>query len=204
MNLALFDFDGTITSGDNFVPFVKFSTSRLRVALGTALISPHILAYRSGRLSPSKIRQAVSRAAFFGREHAELAEFGRRYAKEVIPGGVRDSARRDIERHLEAGDRVVVVSASLDLYLAPWCEAEGLELISTRLEVRGDRVSGEFADGDCTGLEKKRRVVERFDFRQFGSVSAYGDTPDDAELLSLAQHRFYRGEPLLGELPFRR
>ena len=31
MNLALFDFDGTITVGDTFVPFVRFAMRRRRI-----------------------------------------------------------------------------------------------------------------------------------------------------------------------------
>jgi phosphoserine phosphatase len=40
MNLALFDFDGTITVGDTFVPFMRFAVRPGRLVLG-ALMSLH-------------------------------------------------------------------------------------------------------------------------------------------------------------------
>jgi len=58
MNLALFDFDGTITFEDTFVPFLHFATSRSRIALGTVALSPMILAYKAGLLTGTRMRAA--------------------------------------------------------------------------------------------------------------------------------------------------
>ena len=40
MNLALFDFDGTITRDDTWTPFVRCSATRTRIAVATVLLSP--------------------------------------------------------------------------------------------------------------------------------------------------------------------
>ena len=56
MDLALFDFDGTVTKGDTYSPFLRFAVRPHRVALGGILVSPLILAYRLGFVSASRAR----------------------------------------------------------------------------------------------------------------------------------------------------
>ncbi len=60
-------------------------------------------------------------------------------------------------------------------------------------------MTGEYAGGDCTGAEKARRVRERYDLSRYPVVYAYGDTPEDYELLRLASKRYFRWQEL-GEL----
>ena len=43
MNLALFDFDGTITTRETFRSFIEFAVPPRRRALGTALLLPVLL-----------------------------------------------------------------------------------------------------------------------------------------------------------------
>jgi phosphatidylglycerophosphatase C len=77
---------------------------------------------------------------------------------------------------------VVVVSASLDVYLSEWCEQLGLELIATELESEGGLLTGRYRAGDCNGAEKTRRVRARYALEAFPTVYAYGDTHEDEAL----------------------
>jgi phosphatidylglycerophosphatase C len=197
MNLALFDFDGTITSADTFTPFVYCAVSRWRIVLGTLLLAPLILGYKFGLVSGTRMRAAIVFFGFRGRSPAEVRELGVRYSKTVIPRMVRADALERIAWHRAQGDTVVVVSASLDAYLRPWCAELGLELICTQLEVRAGRFTGRHEDGDCTGSEKAARVRKRFDLARYPVVYAYGDTSEDAQLLELADKRYFRGQELL-------
>ena len=62
------------------------------------------------------------------------------------------------------------------------------------LEERTGRLTGRCVQGDCSGAEKVRRIKERFDLRQYSLLYAYGDTPDDREMLELAHRKYYRGK----------
>jgi HAD superfamily phosphoserine phosphatase-like hydrolase len=132
MNIAFFDFDGTITFSDTFASFVDYSSSRRRVLCGTLLLSPLILGYRLRVLGAARLRQSVVRFGFRGRSESELRSLGARYGREVLPTLVRPNARARIEWHKQRGDVVVVVSASLDVYLEAWCEAMGLALLANQ------------------------------------------------------------------------
>lgn len=198
MDLALFDFDGTITDGDGFLPFIHRATPRPRVLAGSLWLSPLIAGYRAGWVSASRMRQSIAWVAFRGRRHSELEALGERYAA-ALDRRVRPEASARIAWHQTRGDRVIVVSASLACYLAPWCRARGIELICTELELRAGVCTGRYRDGDCSGPEKARRVLQRCELGHYEQVFAYGDTPEDSELLALAQRRFFRWQELAPE-----
>lgn len=197
MNLALFDFDGTITERDTFRPFIDFAVHRHRRALGTVLLGPVIAAYGLGCVPASRMRALVAFCGFRGMPEAQLDALGALYATS-FERVVRPEALERIRWHLAAGDRVVVVSASLRPYLRAWCAAIGVELICTELEARRGVLTGRYLGGDCTGPEKARRVRARYELGRYPVVYAYGDTHEDRELLGLAHRRFFRWREVSG------
>lgn len=110
----------------------------------------------------------------------------------MLPGVIRNQALERIEWHQRQGDTVVIVSASLDAYLQPWCDSIGVELICTELEERDGRLTGRYRHGDCSGPAKVRSIRERYDVSRYPLVYAYGDTSDDRAMLELAHRKFYR------------
>jgi len=186
MKLALFDFDGTITRGDSFIPFLRFVTGRIRTGLALTALAPSIAAYRAGLVRASWMRQAVALSVLSGRSQQRVQELGARYCRERFDRELRPEAQARLAWHTGRGDRIVIVSASLDFYLRPWCQQRGFELICSRMQARGGRLTGLYEGRDCTGAEKARRVRAEIALEEFSQVYAYGDTPEDEELLALA------------------
>lgn len=100
-----------------------------------------------------------------------------------------------IDWHQAQGHEVVLVSASLDLYLQPWCTQHGVSLICNRLEHTAGVLSGRYADGDC-GPHKVARIRSQYELHRYDCVHAYGDSREDKPMLALAQQRWYRGNLL--------
>jgi HAD superfamily hydrolase (TIGR01490 family) len=192
MNLALFDFDGTVTSSDTWTPFMRFAIRPARMLAGRALLIPVAVGYRLGMVSASRGRQMAARVGFQGEEAAAVRQLGVEYATTVLPGTLRQSALERIEWHKSEGDDVVLVSASLDVYLGPWCEGRGVDYICTTLEERDGRLTGRYVQGDCSGAEKVRRILHRYELSRYAVVYAYGDSHEDREMLDLAHKKYYR------------
>lgn len=55
MNLALFDFDGTITHNDTFSLFLKFSLNKKTQILGGIRLAPYIAGYKLGWVTDKTI-----------------------------------------------------------------------------------------------------------------------------------------------------
>ncbi len=196
MDLALFDFDGTITVSDTWAPFVRFATPRARLLLGQVLLSPVAIGYRVGLMSASKGRQMVARVAFQGEDAKRVRELGVEYASTALPAVERPSAIERIDWHKAQGDQVVVVSASLDVYIRPWCENRGIEFICTTLEERAGRLTGRYVEGDCCGAEKTRRIRQRYELDRYEVIYAYGDSGEDRQMLALAHKKYYQWQEI--------
>jgi len=192
MNLALFDFDGTITKNDTWTTFIRFAVSPARMRVGQVLLSPVIVGYRLGLVSASRGRQVAARIGFQGRQAAAVRQLGVQYAATVLPGLIRQSALERIDWHRSQRDAVVIVSASLNVYLGPWCEGRGIDYICTTLEERCGRLTGRYVEGDCAGAKKVRRIVQRYQLARYPLVYAYGDSGEDREMLELAHKKYYR------------
>ncbi|WP_243041119.1 HAD family hydrolase [Dyella sedimenti] len=196
MNLALFDFDGTITTRELFRPFLEFAVPSRRLRWGGLLLAPMVAGYKLGAVSSNTMRACAVRLGLRGMALDRADDKGRRFASEIIPGVLREHALERIRWHQRQGDRVVVVSGALDIYLSHWCRAQGLELLCSRLEIRGDRLTGRYHGAQCVSAEKPRRVREAYDLDAYPVVYAYGDTHEDLDLLRIAHHRYYRWREL--------
>lgn len=80
MDLALFDFDGTITVTDTFSSFLPHAVSPRRLLLGRVVLAPVVVGYKLGLVSAPMIRTLVSAFAFHGKDEATLRAAGERYA----------------------------------------------------------------------------------------------------------------------------
>ncbi|WP_411832429.1 HAD family hydrolase [Pseudoxanthomonas mexicana] len=192
MNLALFDFDHTVTTCDTYSRFIRGIATAEQLARARWTVGPWLAGYRMGVVSAAGIRRRVTRLAFSGRCADEIHAQGERYASDVLPGLLRGEMMARIDWHRSQGDAVVLVSGSLDTYLRPWCERHGLALICNRLETEGGRLTGRYLDGDC-GPRKVALIRARYDVASFPRVYAYGDSREDRPMLALAHERWYRG-----------
>lgn len=195
MHLALFDFDHTITAVDTYARFLRTIATPRQLAQARWRIGPWLAGYRARLVSAVALRERVTRFAFAGRPQGEIETAGARYAAEALPGMLRPDMMRRIAEHRARGDTVVVVSGSLDAYLAPWCREHGLELICNRLEAVDGRLTGRYLHGDCGG-DKVARIRALYDVAAWPRIHAYGDSREDRGMLALAHHRWYAGRRL--------
>lgn len=191
--LALFDFDGTITTREMLPDFVHYAVPKWRLRLGKLILMPMVIGYRLGWVSGTAIRAAIARAGFRGMTVTDYEAKAKAFARDVLPGVLRPEMMTRIAAHRASGDTVVVVSGAYDVYLKHWCAEHGLDLIASMLEVRDGRLTGRYAGAQNVLAEKARHVRERFNFSAYAEIHAHGDTPEDQHLLALATRKFYRG-----------
>ena len=192
MDLALVDFDHTVTTCDTYSRFLRSIATPAQLAAAKWTVGPWLLGYKMGLVSAAALRTRVTRLTFAGRDAAEIEAAGERHARDILPGVLRPAMMERIGWHQARGDTVVIVSASLDAYMRPWCDAHGLALICNRLEVADGRLTGRYLDGD-RGAHKAADIRARHDLASFARVHAYGDSSEDKPMLALAHERWWRG-----------
>ena len=196
MKLVLFDFDGTLTHRDMFTKFIVYSATPLRLVLGLVFMSPLYLLYKLGLIPARKLRPLVSFFAFAGRNKQQVDAIGQNYADKVIPLYLRIDALETLKQHQLDGATIVLVSASLDLYLRPWCQMMNIHLICSEMASQRQRYTGRYCADDCSYDIKANKVNKQFDLSRYSSIYAYGDTKEDLAMLALADNAFMQGVQL--------
>jgi len=194
MNLALFDFDGTISSRDSYLRFLWYldKSTLLRTCFSSL---PQIILYKIGKYPNQKLKETFLEALLCGSQLSDLHTAAERYCTNILPSIIRLGFWQRLDWHHKNKDEVVVVSASPEFILRPWCQAHGLGLIGTEVEVDfGGRLTGRIAGKNCMGDEKVRRLTNRYKIEMYENVFAYGDTKSDLPMLNLAppENRFYK------------
>jgi HAD superfamily hydrolase (TIGR01490 family) len=196
--IAAFDFDGTITSRDTILPFLRAAVGTARLVRGAPFALPVLCGRGSGLLGPTPTKEWLFRIYVRGIPVDEMRDAARRFAADHLPRLIRPEARRRLQWHQDRGDRCVVVTASPELYVAPWAASEGLEAIGTRLAVDASgRLTGRYDGLCCDGAEKARRLREAIG-PDSGDLYAYGDSRGDRALLAMARHAYWRVMPQPG------
>lgn len=192
MNLALFDFDGTITHTDSFTKFVLYAADKRRIRRSKLLLLPELIAYKTRLTDGKRIRHKTFNLAFENTIEDDIKMKALEFSQNIIPSLIRPQAMDRINWHKERGDEIRVVSASLDLYLEPWCKQHNIALSCNEVEAVSGSITGNFIGHDCSADEKRRRVENAYNLSDYTNIYAYGDTFEDKELLKLAHYPFYQ------------
>jgi phosphatidylglycerophosphatase C len=182
LTVAVFDFDKTLSTRDNVLPFLVAASGRAAVALTLLRAVPDVA---RGRRDDVKARLSRQLA---GRDAAELDELARAFAADVTAHHLRPDVVARAEWHAEHGHQRVIVSASYAVYLDPIAAELGFDAaLATRLEVQDGRLTGRLAGANVRRAEKVRRLDEWLAGRT-ATIWAYGDSAGDHELLERADH----------------
>lgn len=194
--IAFFDFDLTLSRYDTIRDFPRFVFGRIGFARRLLGVLPFLYAFRSGLCSATYAKEAYVTRFYAGMEEAYLAEKSYQYSRKRIPRILDKRMMKILRAHQEQGHTVVVVSASLSLWLTPWCEENGVELLATEIEVVDGEVTGRVQGLNCHGEEKVARIRDRYALSQFDKVYAYGDSKADYPMLAMADYAWLRGKPV--------
>ncbi|KIM03972.1 MAG: haloacid dehalogenase [Sulfurovum sp. AS07-7] len=192
MKIAFFDFDGTITTDDSLLKFIRFVVGNFKFMQGLAVLSPVLFLYKLKVIPNYKAKQLMLSYFFKGMSEKSFIEVAKKYSLEHIDSIVREDAMKQIQWHQERGDQVVVVSASLECCLKPWCVIHNLDVLATRLKIKEGIVTGQFLTKNCYGIEKEHRIKEAYDLSNYTHIYAYGDSRGDREMLALADTKEYK------------
>ncbi|MEQ8245883.1 HAD family hydrolase [Fulvivirga sp.] len=190
--LALFDFDGTITTKDSFLEFLKFHKGGLNFLFGFALLSPYLVAMKLGLIPNWKAKEIVLKYFLNGLSVEDMKNVSADFSAKIIPRLLRSRAMDQIKKHQDNGDDIYLVSASAEDWLKPWCNQIGIKLIGTRLEIIDEKITGRIDGNNCYGQEKVERVKAEIDISKYSEIYVYGDSRGDKEMLALAHYPHYK------------
>jgi HAD superfamily hydrolase (TIGR01490 family) len=190
--IAFFDFDGTITSKDTLLAFIRYSKGTQGLLWGFLRNSLHLIAYKLNLASNQTAKEKVLRYFFKNMPVEEFNSLCQRFSTRCLPGLIRKQALEEIKKLQQEGTIIVVVSASPENWISAWTDAMGVQLIASRLEEKEGKITGNILGRNCYGEEKVRRILEKHQVQDYEIVYAYGDTRGDQPMLKLATRAFYK------------
>jgi phosphatidylglycerophosphatase C len=189
MRLVVFDLDGTITYRDTLLPYVtgylaRSGRSRLRMARAV----PTLAAFVLGAADHGAVKSALIRSTLGGASREQLAGWTEQFVPWVITKGSSPAALAAVRSHQAAGDLLVLMSASTDLYVPQIAAALGFnEVICTGVGFGADgRLTGALVSANRRGSEKVRCFEELKQRHPGLQTIAYGNAGSDLPHLRLA------------------
>jgi HAD superfamily hydrolase (TIGR01490 family) len=181
--LFAFDFDGTLTTRDTLIAFIRYACGTPRFLLGFLLHAPLLVLMKLRLYSNGKAKQRLFSWFFRGMPIETFDALCQSFAlshRHLL----RPETVRLLQQALSEGSEVLVVSASIDNWVQPFFPA--VTVLGTQIEVIDGRLSGRFLTPNCYGQEKVRRILALHPDRSAYRLTAYGDNRGDRELLAFA------------------
>ncbi len=191
--VAVFDFDGTLTTRDTLLLFIRYACGNVRFLLGFLFYSP-LIVMMLFRIFPNwKAKERVFSLFFKGMSIEHFDELGKSFALRQHERIANGPVIEQLRKHLADGATVYVVSASMVQWVRPflplWTGTDRVRCLGTEPEVGADgRLTGHFLGKNCYGPEKVNRLLEAEPHRDTYTLYAYGDSNGDTEMLAFADH----------------
>ncbi|WP_095163197.1 HAD family hydrolase [Pseudomonas sp. Irchel 3F5] len=190
--LSVFDFDGTLTRHDSFIPFLKFAFGKREFTRRMLRLALPGLRYVARGVSRDELKAQLISTFLTGVEAQWVARKAEQFHELAWPRLMRPAGLLAVAAERESGALVTLCSASPALVLKPFAERLGIQLIGTELEVIDGRLSGRIVGNNCRCENKVLRLEAVYGpLRQY-RLRAWGDTRGDHELLAAAQDAHWR------------
>lgn len=189
--LVVFDFDGTITRSDSMLALARYRYGLAGYLIRMTLLVPWFFFYTLGFYPNQRFKERFLRLFFGGMKAEAFNKLCEKFLHDRLKYLLRLSAVCCMEKHQQAGDRVLVITASAENWVQPWCEESGVECLASRLEVTDGVITGKLIGKNCYGKEKVRRLLEVACPEEYDALVVYGDSQGDHALGEMATQYFY-------------
>ena len=185
--VAAFDFDKTISTRDNVVPFLRAVVGPLRLTRALLEVSPRFVRAALDDERRDEAKVALVRRTLTGYDAGRVSAVAAEFADDVLARHLRPDVVERVAWHRTQGHELVIVSASFTSYLEPIAARLGFAaVLATELAVGDDgRLTGDLVRPNVRGAEKVRRLDEWLGAGP-AFVWAYGDSSGDRDLLARA------------------
>ena len=187
--IVAFDFDGTLTTRDTLIEFIRYAKGSLSLGLGFLRFA-HLLVMMKLKLYPNwKAKQKVFAHFFEGMKQEDFNDLCKAFAASsrhlLRPKGIEA-----VDKAISEGAEVLIVSASIDNWVQPFFPE--VKVLGTQIEVCDGKLTGRFLTQNCYGQEKVNRLQALYPHRQDYHLTAYGGSRGDKELLAFANESYFK------------
>ncbi len=172
--IVFFDLDGTLSAVNSGYALIK--TARSQKKIGFAGVLNAIALSVIFRLHILPVEKIISRLGQWlrGADPGELSAMGRKAVDRYLASAIFGEAKEEINRHRAAKAEIAILSSAIMEICSPVAEILQINnVICTRMEVSGGRLTGQPSGRYCFGGEKKERILQYCEERGYERSAAY-------------------------------
>ncbi len=159
--------------------------------LGLLAVVPSVPLYALRVIDRGGLKGSLIHWTLGGATRSQLERWNQRFVPALLRDGLFRDAVAKIDEHRRNGDKLVLMSASTDLYVPDIGRALGFdETICTGVRWNGDRLDGRISTPNRRGPEKARCFGELQQKYPGLTTFAYGNAGSDLPHLRLANHGY--------------
>src|SRR5690606_32802448 len=155
-------------------------------------ILPWIQAYYLNIYPAHRMRPKLYASMFKNSDAEEILKYAQESSQKLLLK-LNPKLLEQIRQDRESAHAALHYSASLDLYLKPVCSYLNIDLICSEVEIKAGKITGFYQTPDCSNIQKKIRILEKYNLQDYAEIYAYGNSEEDEEMLSLATYSYMVG-----------
>lgn len=186
--LVFFDLDGTVARHDTLLPYVaRYLLSRPWRWWRLAGVLVPLCGFAVGRGDRGALKGALIRAGLGGASARDVDAWNARFLPGLLENGLFPGALAAIERHRRQGDHLILMSASVDLYVPEIGRRLGFhETICSGVAWTAGRLDGRLRTANRRDEEKARCFRAAAGEHPGKATVAYGNSASDLPHMVLA------------------
>jgi phosphatidylglycerophosphatase C len=182
--VALFDLDGTLTWRDTLLPFLaSYLRSHPHCMRGLWRLPWALARYAARGRDRGLLKSRVIGMVMGGASRVDVDRCAEAFVDALTRGRrLRPAALTVLDAHRAAGDHLVLLSASPDLYVPRIGRSLGFErTLCTEVQWQGDRLVGTLSTPNRHGVEKSRCLAWLRGQYPGLPIVAYGNSASDVD-----------------------
>lgn len=189
---VIFDLDSTLTKKDTYIPFLVACLKEFGLRRISIILLPfYILLYVLGIITNSRLKEIFLEKFLSGITIDRLGPVAERFISSLLNSGLNKSIVKILNTHLNQKHKVILATASFDLYVLRLAERLGIKYtVCTISEVRDGIITGRILGNNCYGEEKVKRIENLLNPSDWSSTILYTDHHSDLPLLRKVKQGF--------------
>jgi len=190
--IAIFDFDGTLTKRDTLLAFIEFTHNKRRLYWELLLLSPQLILMKFGFGNNEIVKTKLLDRLFKGTKKETLKAWAQAFCDKYFNALLRPAGLAKVLDLQRQGYRIILVTASVEIWVKPFADRMNVELIGTKFLFNQQIFTGRLATPNCRGLEKVNRLKTYLKTEKLPPFLMHGDSDGDRSLYAEASTYFHR------------
>lgn len=186
--LAIFDFDGTLTTSDSFLPLLLSYGMRHRKTVVPRII-PELALYGVKLVSARTSKERLLKCFLAGEPLAKIRSHLMSHTLPWLKNHLNPATISLLRIHQMLGHRVIVVSASPSIYVPDLALSLGVnEVVCTRVSIQDEVCQGDIISDNCKGDVKVAMLKDYLQDELPTETWSYGDSLSDLPIINWAKN----------------